>query len=45
MDWVSTYEEGVDALQDQEHDVYLVDYYLEDKDGLRFVREAREMGI
>ena len=45
LDWVSSYEEGIDALQDQEHDVYLVDYYLEDQDGLKLVREAREMGI
>ena len=45
LDWVSSYEEGIDALKDQEHDVYLVDYYLEDQDGLELVREAREMGI
>ncbi len=45
LDWVSSYEEGIDALKDQEHDVYLVDYFLEDQDGLKLVREAREMGI
>ena len=45
LDWVSSYEEGMDALREQEHDVYLVDYFLEDKDGLKLVREAREMGI
>ena len=45
LDWVSSYEEGMDALRDQEHDVYLVDYYLEDQDGLELVREARAMGV
>ena len=45
LDWVSTFEEGIEAVQKQEHDVYLVDYFLEDRDGLEVVRKAREMGI
>ena len=45
LDWVSTFDEGIEAIQKREHDVYLVDYFLEDRDGLEVVRKAREMGI
>src|SRR6478672_3692855 len=45
IDWVSSFEEGMDAIQKGEHDVYLVDYFLEDRDGLELVRWAREQGI
>ena len=45
LDWVSSFQEGIDALRRHEHDVYLVDYFLEDEDGLKLVREAREIGI
>ncbi len=45
IDWVSTFQEGIEAVQKCEHDVYLVDYLLEDRDGLEIVRKAREMGI
>ena len=45
IDWVSSFEEGKDAIQKAEHDVYLVDYFLEDRDGLEIVRWAREQGI
>ena len=45
LDWVSTYVEGKDAIQRSEHDLYLVDYLLEDRDGLELVRWAREEGF
>ena len=45
LDWVPSYQEGLDAFRADEHDVYLVDYFLEDRDGLELVRQARELGI
>jgi DNA-binding response OmpR family regulator len=44
FDWVSTFEEGLEALKADRHDVYLVDYFLEDRDGLELVRQARDFG-
>ncbi|MSP57080.1 MAG: response regulator [Myxococcales bacterium] len=41
IDWVSSFQEGMEAIQSGEHDVYLVDYFLEDRDGLELVRWAR----
>lgn len=45
LEWVSTYEEGLDALEEGEHDVYLVDYFLEDRTGMDLLREARKRSI
>lgn len=45
IDWVSTYEEALDAFDRCEYDVYLVDYFLEDRDGLELVRQARARGL
>jgi PAS domain S-box-containing protein len=45
LDWVPTFAEGLDAFRADQHDVYLVDYFLEDRDGLELVREARELGV
>ena len=40
LDWVATFEEGRDALAEDDYDVYLVDYFLEDRTGLDLLREA-----
>jgi len=45
LDWVSTYEEGLDALEAGEHDVYLIDYFLEDRTGMDLLREADDRSI
>ena len=45
LDWVSNYEEAVDAFEATAHDVYLLDYFLEDRTGLDLLREARDRGI
>ena len=45
IDWVSTFTEGKEAIQRGQHDVYLVDYLLEDRDGLELVRWARDEGF
>ena len=45
VDWVSTFEEAMDAFDARRHDVYFLDYFLEDRTGLDLLREARERGI
>jgi len=45
LDWVSTFEEGLDALEEGVHDVYLVDYFLEDRTGMDLLDEARKRAI
>ncbi len=40
LDWVPTFEEGHDAIAGGGYDVYLVDYFLEDRTGLDLLREA-----
>ncbi len=44
LDWVSTYEAGLEAIQAARHDVYLVDYRLSARSGLDLVREAVRQG-
>jgi DNA-binding NtrC family response regulator len=43
LEWVSTFEEGREALRKNEHDVYLADYLLSPGSGIELVREAREL--
>lgn len=45
LDWVSSFEEGLDWMDREEHDVYLLDYFLEDRTGLDLLREAIRRGI
>jgi PAS domain S-box-containing protein len=45
LDWVSNYEEALDAFKATAHDVYLLDYFLEDRTGLDLLKEARDRGI
>jgi PAS domain S-box-containing protein len=45
VDWVATYEEALDAFEREAHDVYFVDYFLEDRTGLDLLREAQRRGI
>lgn len=40
LDWVSTYEEGLEEIFRNQHDVYLVDYRLGARNGLELLREA-----
>ena len=40
LDWVPTFEEGTDAMAQGGYDIYLVDYFLEDRTGLDLLREA-----
>jgi PAS domain S-box-containing protein len=45
LDWVSNYEEAMDAFDAGDHDVYFLDYFLEDRTGLDVLKESRERGI
>ncbi len=40
LDWVSSYDAGLEAIARQQHDVYLLDYRLGDRNGLELLREA-----
>ncbi len=40
MEWSGSYEEGLAAIRRQEHDLYLLDYMLGDRNGLELLREA-----
>jgi signal transduction histidine kinase len=39
LDWASTFKEGLDKARNGEHDVYLLDYRLGERDGLDLLRE------
>lgn len=44
LDFVKTYREGEEAIARGEHDVYLIDYLIDEDSGIDLVREAREVG-
>lgn len=44
LDWVSRYEEGLEAIGRNAHDVYLLDYRLGARTGLELLREAIARG-
>ena len=40
LDWIPRFEEGHNALAQGGYNIYLVDYFLEDRTGLDLLREA-----
>lgn len=44
LEWVSTYESGLEAIRRGEHQVYLLDYLLGARNGLELLEEAVAMG-
>ena len=44
VDWVASYDEALEAIGRDEHDVYLVDYRLGARDGLELLKEAIATG-
>jgi signal transduction histidine kinase len=44
LDWVDAYDKGMQAIQQAQHDIYLVDYRLGVSSGLELIREAIEEG-
>src|SRR5688500_5849055 len=44
LDWASTYEDGLTLIEEGQHDIYLIDYRLDEKNGLELLQEATERG-
>ena len=44
VDWVPSYDQGLEALQRGEHDLYLLDYRLGVASGLELVKQALHLG-
>ena len=44
VDWVSTYEAGMEEVAKKQHDVVLIDYQLGEHTGLDILRQARHLG-
>src|SRR5271156_4974219 len=44
LDWVSTYDAALEQIRRQQHDVYLLDYRLGERNGLELLREAVQAG-
>src|SRR5579862_7688187 len=44
LEWVSTYDAALEAVDRRQHDLYLFDYRLGPDDGLELAREARNRG-
>lgn len=45
LDWVPSHGEAIEALRKNVHDVYLVDYVLEEPTGTELLREAGRLGV
>jgi diguanylate cyclase (GGDEF)-like protein len=45
LDWAATYEAALKAFELQQHDVYLVDYHLDQGNGLQLLREVNARGF
>jgi PAS domain S-box-containing protein len=45
LDWVETYEEGLDAVCAGRYDVYLIDYRLGERTGIELIEEASQRGF
>jgi PAS domain S-box-containing protein len=44
LDWVASYDEALDAIAHNQHDVYLFDYRLGERNGLELLRDAVAKG-
>jgi signal transduction histidine kinase len=42
VDWISSYDEALESMCRDKHDVYILDYILGDKTGLQLLEEARD---
>ncbi|WP_053404909.1 ATP-binding protein [Persicobacter sp. CCB-QB2] len=45
IEWISNYQDGLQAIRHHDHDVYLVDYRLGAYTGIELIREAVQLGI
>ena len=44
LEWVQSWRAAIDRVAAAQHDIYLVDYRLDERDGLELVRHAIELG-
>ena len=44
LDWIKTFQAGLEAIAQRQHDAYLVDYHLDQGTGLALLREALKQG-
>ena len=44
LDWASTFDDALEHIDRDEHDVYLVDYFMGDHNGLELLQHAAERG-
>ena len=44
LDWVKTYEAGLEAMVRRQHDVYVVDFWLGARTGLELLKQAKAYG-
>lgn len=44
LDWAATYDQGLAMIEECHHDIYLIDYRLDEKTGLDLLREAISLG-
>ncbi len=44
LDWVATYDDALQRLAENRHDVYLVDYHLNQHDGIELMQDAIRQG-
>jgi PAS domain S-box-containing protein len=44
LEWADTYEAALEAMEQDRHDVYLLDYHLGERNGLELLREALRNG-
>jgi PAS domain S-box-containing protein len=45
VDWVGTFDEGLEKMLKQEHDIYLLDYQLGRTSGLELMKSAQSQGV
>ena len=44
LEWVATYDDAIESMVSNKHDVYLVDYLLGERNGLELLNEAAKNG-
>lgn len=44
MEWIKNYDAGLEAIANTRFDICFLDYRLDGRDGLEFLREATEKG-
>ncbi len=44
LEWVATYDDAIESMVHNKHDVYLVDYLLGERNGLELLNEAAKNG-